>query len=76
MTSLYLSRRAIKDNYSDWPCFGVQAAEAIFMSIMIGLLFFKLEKTQTGMRDRLGLLYIIGALYPYMVILDVVGFRK
>ena len=52
---------------------GVQALEAIFMSLMIGLIYFDLGYGQVDMRDRFGLMYIIGALYPYMVILDVIG---
>jgi hypothetical protein len=51
----------------------VQAIEALAMSLMIGLVFYNLGTGQIGIRDRFGLLYIIGALYPYMVILDVVG---
>jgi ATP-binding cassette subfamily G (WHITE) protein 8 (sterolin 2) len=57
----------------DYAFLAVQAIEALAMSLMIGLVFFDLKLDQLSARDRFGLLYIIGALYPYMVILDVIG---
>ena len=69
----YHCRRALTNNLEDYSFLGVQAIEALAMSIMIGLVFWNLGVDQISIRDRFGLLYIIGALYPYMVILDVVG---
>lgn len=66
-------RRASKNNLEDYGFLGVQAVEALAMSVMIGLVFFDLKLDQLSARDRFGLLYIIGALYPYMVILDVIS---
>ena len=66
-------RRALSNNLEDYGFLGVQAIEAICMSLMIGIVFFDLEFDQISVRDRFGLLYIVGALYPYMVILDVIG---
>ena len=66
-------RRALSNNVEDYGFLGVQAIEAIFMSLMIGIVFFDLAFDQISVRDRFGLLYIVGALYPYMVILDVIG---
>ena len=60
----------------DYGFLGVQAIEAICMALMIGLVYYDLGLDQTSMRDRFGLLYIIGALYPYMIILDVIGACK
>ena len=51
----------------------MQAVEALAMSVIIGLIYFNLSLDQVGLRDRFGLCYIVGALYPYMVILDVIG---
>ena len=63
----------MKNNLEDYGFLSVQAIEALAMSLMIGLVYFDLELDQLSARDRFGLLYIIGALYPYMVILDVIG---
>lgn len=66
-----LLQRSLKNNWSNKKFMTVQAGEAIFMSIMIGLVYYKLPLDQKSIKDRFGLLYIIGALYPYLVILDV-----
>ena len=63
----------MKNNLEDYSFLGVQAIEAIAMSLVLGLVFVNLGIGQTSIRDRFGLLYSIGALYPYMIILDVIG---
>ena len=66
-------RRALSNNLEDYRFLGVQAVEALAMSVIIGLIYINLSLDQVGLRDRFGLCYIVGALYPYMVILDVIG---
>lgn len=49
------------------------------MSFVVGLVYYKLAYGQSNIRDWFGLMYILAALYPYMVILDVIAqckFRK
>jgi len=46
------------------------------MSVVVGLVYFKLSFDQSSMRDRFGMMYILGALYPYMVVLDLIGICK
>ena len=60
----------------DYWLFGVQAAQALAMSFMIGLVFFQMTKDQSSVSDRFGLLYFMAALYPYMVTLDVTSYCK
>jgi hypothetical protein len=43
------------------------------MSFVVGLVYYKLAYTQSNIRDWFGLMYILAALYPYMVILDVIA---
>jgi len=43
------------------------------MSVVVGLVYFNLATDQSSMRDRFGMMYILGALYPYMVVLDLIG---
>lgn len=43
------------------------------MSFVVGLVYYKLAYGQSNIRDWFGLIYILAALYPYMVILDVIA---
>lgn len=43
------------------------------MSLLIGFLYYGHEKTRLSIRDTTALLYMIGALIPFTVILDVVA---
>lgn len=46
------------------------------MSVVVGFVYFNLGLDQSSVRDRFGMMYIIGALYPYMVVLDLIGICK
>ena len=46
------------------------------MSVVVGLVYFNLGFDQSAMRDRFGMMYILGALYPYMIVLDLIGICK
>ena len=50
-----------------------QIITALLMSATIGLIFFDLGKDQRSVRDRLSLLYIVVALYPFIIVLDTVA---
>ena len=73
MTHNIYFRRTLRNNLEDYGFLFVQAAEALFMSVIIGVIYLNLGLDQLGAKDRFGLLYVISALYPYMVILDVIG---
>lgn len=50
-----------------------QFIQAFAMSFVVGLVYYKLAIGQSNIRDWFGLMYILAALYPYMVILDVIA---
>lgn len=43
------------------------------MSLLIGFLYYGHDKTRLSIRDTTALLYMIGALIPFTVILDVIA---
>ena len=43
------------------------------MSVVVGLVYYDLDLDQKTVRDWFGLMYIIGAMYPYLVILDLIA---
>ncbi|KIW03124.1 uncharacterized protein PV09_05767 [Verruconis gallopava] len=43
--------------------------EAIFMGILMGWIFFQLDKTQSGIRSRIGANYIASALQGYLILM-------
>ena len=43
------------------------------MSVMIGCIFIDLGFDQIAVRDRVGLFFIMGGLYPFIVILDTIA---
>lgn len=53
-----------------------QFIQALSMSVVVGMIYFRLEKDQQTVRDWFGLMYIIGAMYPYLVILDLIAVCK
>ncbi|XP_064623531.1 ATP-binding cassette sub-family G member 8-like [Lineus longissimus] len=68
-----LCRRAFRNHIEDYGFLAVQAVIALAMSFLIGLIYFQLTNNQFDLRDRFALMFLIGALYPYNVVLDVVG---
>ncbi|KAL5008568.1 hypothetical protein ScPMuIL_014149 [Solemya velum] len=67
-----LCRRSIKNIIEDYISMATQCIEAAIMSVIIGLVYYQLGNGQADMRDRFGLLYIIIALYPFLIVLDLI----
>lgn len=65
--------RAFKNELKGYSSLLIQAVEALFMSIMIGCIFINLGFDQISVRDRVGLFFIMGGLYPFIVILDTIA---
>ncbi|XP_074662264.1 ATP-binding cassette sub-family G member 8-like [Tubulanus polymorphus] len=68
-----LTRRAILNHVEDYGFLLVQSLEALMMSLLLGVIFWQLQCDQDGVKDRFGLMFLIGGLYPYMIISDVIG---
>ncbi|KAM9016321.1 ATP-binding cassette sub-family G member 8 isoform 4-T4 [Ara ararauna] len=68
-----LLRRQVSNDFRDLPTLLIHGFEALFMSLLIGFLYYGHEKTRLSIRDTTALLYMIGALIPFTVILDVIA---
>lgn len=68
-----LYRRSTRNIVEDYGFLLSQFIQASAMSVVIGLVYFNLGLDQSSMRDRFGMMYILGALYPYMIVLDLIG---
>ena len=66
-------RRSTRNIVEDYGFLISQLIQASLMSVVIGLVYFDLGLDQSSMRDRFGMMYILGALYPYMIVLDLIG---
>ncbi|XP_076099071.1 ATP-binding cassette sub-family G member 8-like [Mytilus galloprovincialis] len=68
-----LFRRCTRNILEDYLNLSAQFIQAFAMSFVVGLVYYKLAYGQSNIRDWFGLMYILAALYPYMVILDVIA---
>lgn len=73
---LLLYRRCTRNQIEDYMLVLAQFIQALSMSVVVGMIYFRLEKDQQTVRDWFGLMYIIGAMYPYLVILDLIAVCK
>uniref|UniRef100_A0A3Q2L148 ATP-binding cassette sub-family G member 8 n=1 Tax=Equus caballus TaxID=9796 RepID=A0A3Q2L148_HORSE len=68
-----LIRRQISNDFRDLPTLLIHAAEACLMSLIIGFLYYGHGSDRLSFTDRAALLFMIGALIPFNVILDVIA---
>nr|XP_044993617.1 ATP-binding cassette sub-family G member 8 isoform X2 [Jaculus jaculus] len=68
-----LIRRHISNDFRDLPTLLIHGAEAFLMSLIIGFLFYGHDSKSHSFVDTAALLFMIGALIPFNVILDVVS---
>ncbi|NXC19781.1 ABCG8 protein, partial [Corythaeola cristata] len=68
-----LLRRQVSNDFRDLSTLLIHGFEALLMSLLIGFLYYGHEKTRLSIRDTTALLYMIGALVPFTVILDVIA---
>ncbi|XP_045301836.1 ATP-binding cassette sub-family G member 8 isoform X1 [Leopardus geoffroyi] len=68
-----LIRRQIFNDFRDLPTLLIHAAEACLMSLVIGFLYYGHGAIKLSFMDTAALLFIIGALIPFNVILDVIS---
>ncbi|XP_067277683.1 ATP-binding cassette sub-family G member 8 [Pseudorasbora parva] len=68
-----LIRRQVFNNYRDLVTLVVHGLEALLMSLLIGFLYFGAEDVGLSIQDTVALLYMIGALTPFAVVLDVIA---
>ncbi|XP_029414478.1 ATP-binding cassette sub-family G member 8 isoform X2 [Nannospalax galili] len=68
-----LIRRQISNDFRDLPTLLIHGAEACLMSLIISFLYYGRDSKQLAFGDTTALLFMIGALIPFNVILDVVS---
>lgn len=51
----------------------VHGLEALLMSLLVGFLYFGAGEEKLPVQDSVALLYMIGALTPFAVVLDVIA---
>ena len=68
----FLSRQ-ISNDFRDLPTLLIHGAEACLMSLIIGFLYYGHGAIQLSLTDTAALLFMIGALVPFNVILDVIS---
>ncbi|ERE74254.1 ATP-binding cassette sub-family G member 8 [Cricetulus griseus] len=68
-----LIRRQISNDFRDLPTLLIHGAEACLMSLIIGFLYYGHDTKPLSFMDTSALLFMIGALIPFNVILDVVS---
>ncbi|KAI4892052.1 hypothetical protein NFI96_022360 [Prochilodus magdalenae] len=68
-----LIRRQVYNDYRDLVTVLVHGLEALLMSLLVGFLYFGAGEEQLSMQDTVALLYMMGALTPFAVVLDVIA---
>lgn len=68
----FLSRQ-ISNDFRDLPTLLIHGAEACLMSLIIGFLYYGHGAVKLSFMDTAALLFMIGALIPFNVILDVIA---
>ncbi|XP_037987298.1 ATP-binding cassette sub-family G member 8 isoform X1 [Motacilla alba alba] len=68
-----LLSRQVSNDFRDLSTLLIHGFEALLMSLLIGFLYYGHEKNGLSIRDTTALLYMIGALIPFTIILDVIA---
>ncbi|XP_069787161.1 ATP-binding cassette sub-family G member 8 isoform X4 [Narcine bancroftii] len=68
-----LLNRQISNDFRDLPTLSVHGLEALLMSLLIGYLYYNEGGKKLSIQDTVALLYMIGALTPFAVVLDVIA---
>lgn len=72
-SSLPPLRRHMYNDYRDLVTLLVHGFEALLMSLLIGCLYYGAGEDRLSIQDTVALLYMIGALTPFAVVLDVIA---
>lgn len=68
-----IARRQVSNDYRDLVTVVVHGLEALLMSLLVGFLYFGAGEERLSMQDTVALLYMMGALTPFAVVLDVIA---
>ena len=65
-----LSERFIHNIFQGTGPLISEIVQAIYMTLLVGIIFYHLGDDQVSIRDRFSMVFIASSLYPFMVILD------
>lgn len=65
-------RRWMLSEIEDYPLLAIRCAQALAMSVMLGVVYWQMHPDQKTIRDHFGLLYMISVMYPYLIIIDII----
>ncbi|KAM6956216.1 ATP-binding cassette sub-family G member 8 [Aplochiton taeniatus] len=68
-----LIRRQVYNDFRDLVTLLVHGFEALLMSLLVGCLYYGAGDQRLSIQDTVALLYMIGALTPFAVVLDVIA---
>lgn len=68
-----LIRRHMHNDFRDLVTLLVHGFEALLMSLLVGFLYYGAGEERLSIQDTVALLYMIGALTPFAVVLDVIA---
>ncbi|XP_015233669.1 ATP-binding cassette sub-family G member 8 [Cyprinodon tularosa] len=68
-----LIRRHMYNDFRDLVSLLVRGFEALLMSLLVGFLYYGAGEERLNIQDTVALLYMIGALTPFAVVLDVIA---
>uniref|UniRef100_A0A3P8UZ31 ATP-binding cassette sub-family G member 8 n=1 Tax=Cynoglossus semilaevis TaxID=244447 RepID=A0A3P8UZ31_CYNSE len=68
-----LIRRHMYNDFRDLVSILVHGLEALLMSLLVGFLYYGAGDERLSIQDTVALLYMIGALTPFAVVLDVIA---
>lgn len=68
-----LIKRHMYNDFRDLVTILVHGFEALLMSLLVGSLYYGAGETRLSIQDTVSLLYMIGALTPFAVVLDVIA---
>ncbi|KAH9495048.1 ATP-binding cassette sub- G member 8 [Bulinus truncatus] len=68
-----LFRRFIRVTLDDYVALITHVVQALLMSLLLGLAYVSLKLDQVSIRDWFGVMFMMSVMYPYMVILGLIG---
>ncbi|XP_046886079.1 ATP-binding cassette sub-family G member 8 [Hypomesus transpacificus] len=68
-----LFRRQVYNDFRDLVTMLVHGFEALLMALLMGFLYFGAGEQRLSLQDTVALLYMIGAITPFAVVLDVIA---
>ncbi|KAK0054822.1 ATP-binding cassette sub-family G member 8 [Biomphalaria pfeifferi] len=68
-----LFRRFIRVTLDDYLALLTHVIQALLMSLLLGLAYISLKLDQVSIRDWFGVMFMMSVMYPYMVILGLIG---